>query len=153
MKRYGIAIWTSFEKKRSKFKKYEIYRKAWPYLTLFIGTTLRLKCRIVHISSIIDIVLTSKYCTDHSSGGRSEPEGQWFQCLARPGRGAQVSGSFHSIPILCFMEISVADPGCLSRIRIFSIPDPNCLHPGSRIRIKELKYFNPQKTKKIVSKL
>ncbi len=28
------------------------------------------------------------------------------------------------------------------------IPDPNCLHPGSRIRIKELKYFNPKKTKK-----
>jgi hypothetical protein len=28
------------------------------------------------------------------------------------------------------------------------IPDPNCLHPGSRILIKELKYFNPQKSKK-----
>jgi hypothetical protein len=42
---------------------------------------------------------------------------------------------------------SVADPGCLSRIPdpTFSIPDPNCLHPGSRIRIKELKYFNPKK--------
>ncbi len=26
---------------------------------------------------------------------------------------------------------SVADPWCLSRIRLFSIPDPNCLHPGS----------------------
>jgi hypothetical protein len=26
---------------------------------------------------------------------------------------------------------SVADPGCLPRIRLFSIPDPNCLHPGS----------------------
>jgi hypothetical protein len=38
---------------------------------------------------------------------------------------------------------SVADPGCLSRI-----PDPICLHPGSRIRIKELKYFNPKTTKK-----
>jgi hypothetical protein len=25
------------------------------------------------------------------------------------------------------------------------IPDPNCLHPGSLIRIKEFKYFNPQK--------
>ncbi len=30
----------------------------------------------------------------------------------------------------------------------FRIPDPNCLHPGSRIRIKEFKYFNPKKTKK-----
>jgi hypothetical protein len=45
---------------------------------------------------------------------------------------------------------SVADPGCLSRIPdpIFSIPDPNCLHPGSQILIKELKYFNPKKPKK-----
>jgi hypothetical protein len=33
------------------------------------------------------------------------------------------------------------------------IPDPKCLHPGSRISIKEFKYFNPQKTKKMVSKL
>ncbi len=47
---------------------------------------------------------------------------------------------------------SVADPGCLSRIRLFSIPDPNCLHPGSRI-LKEFKYFNPKKSKKMVSKL
>ncbi len=45
---------------------------------------------------------------------------------------------------------SVADPGCLSRIPdpTFSIPDPNCLHPGSRILIKQFKYFNPQKSKK-----
>ncbi len=28
------------------------------------------------------------------------------------------------------------------------IPDPNCLHSGSRILIKEFKYFNPQKSKK-----
>jgi hypothetical protein len=42
---------------------------------------------------------------------------------------------------------SVADPGCLSRIRLFSIPDSGSefFHPGSRIRIKEFKYFNPQK--------
>ncbi len=43
--------------------------------------------------------------------------------------------------------------GSGSRIRLFSIPDPNCLHPGSRIRIKEFKYFNPKKNKKMVSKL
>ncbi len=30
-----------------------------------------------------------------------------------------------------------ADPGCLSRIRICPIPDPNFFHPESRIRIKE----------------
>ncbi len=35
--------------------------------------------------------------------------------------------------------INVADPGCLSRIRIFYIPDT-----GSLIRIKEFKYFNPK---------
>jgi hypothetical protein len=35
---------------------------------------------------------------------------------------------------------SVSDPGCLSRIRVFSIPDPNV----SRICIKESKYFNPK---------
>jgi hypothetical protein len=37
-----------------------------------------------------------------------------------------------------------------SRIRLFSIPDPNCLHPGSRILIKEFKYgiLTPQKAKK-----
>ncbi len=40
---------------------------------------------------------------------------------------------------LMLLSTSVADPGCLSRIRFFSIPD----------HIKELKYFNP----KIVSKL
>ncbi len=28
------------------------------------------------------------------------------------------------------------------------IPDPNCLHPGSRILINEFKYFKPKKTKK-----
>jgi hypothetical protein len=29
------------------------------------------------------------------------------------------------------VKFSVADPGPGSRIRLFSIPDPNCLHPGS----------------------
>jgi hypothetical protein len=37
------------------------------------------------------------------------------------------------------LPISVADPGCLSRI-----PDPTFFHPGSRIRRKEFKYFNPK---------
>jgi hypothetical protein len=42
-------------------------------------------------------------------------------------------------------DCSVADLGCLSRIRIFSVPDPNFCHSGSRIRIKEFyKYFNPK---------
>jgi hypothetical protein len=51
-----------------------------------------------------------------------------------------------NIPSFAYLNCSVADPGCFSRIRIFSIPDRD---PGSRIRIKEFKYFNP----KIVSKL
>ncbi len=44
---------------------------------------------------------------------------------------------------------SVVDPGCLSQIRIFSIPDPHFFHPESRIHIKEFRYF----TQKMVSKL
>jgi hypothetical protein len=44
---------------------------------------------------------------------------------------------------LTVADCSVADPGCLSRI-----PDLTFFHPGSRIRIKEFKYFNPKKTKK-----
>ncbi len=43
---------------------------------------------------------------------------------------------------------SIADSGCLSQIRIFSIPHSGSRVkkiPGSRIRIKELKYFNPKK--------
>jgi hypothetical protein len=39
---------------------------------------------------------------------------------------------------------SVADPGCLSWIRLFSIPDPGSEFFPSRIRIKEFKYFNPK---------
>ncbi len=54
---------------------------------------------------------------------------------------------------LSVLRIRDVYPG--SRIRLFSsrIPDPNCLHPGSWIRTKEFKYFNPEKTKKMVSKL
>ncbi len=40
----------------------------------------------------------------------------------------------------------IPDPG--SDFFPSRIPDPNCLHPGSRIRIKEFKYFNPQKKNK-----
>ncbi len=42
----------------------------------------------------------------------------------------------------------IPDPG--SDFFPSRISDPNCLHPGSRIRIKEFKYFNP---KKMVSKI
>jgi hypothetical protein len=40
---------------------------------------------------------------------------------------------------------SIPDPG--SELSPSRIPDPNCLHPGSRI-LKEFKYFNPKKSKK-----
>jgi hypothetical protein len=40
----------------------------------------------------------------------------------------------------------IPDPG--SDFFPSRIPDPNCLHPGSRILIKEFKYFNPKKAKK-----
>jgi hypothetical protein len=44
------------------------------------------------------------------------------------------------------LETIVADPGCLSRIRIFSIPDPGSKRfpdPGSGFA-SEFKYFNPK---------
>jgi hypothetical protein len=37
-----------------------------------------------------------------------------------------------------------------SRIRLFSIPDPGSELSPSRILIKEFKYFNPKKSKKMV---
>jgi hypothetical protein len=40
----------------------------------------------------------------------------------------------------------IPDPG--SDFFPSRIPDPNCLHPGSRIRIKEFMYINPKKPKK-----
>jgi hypothetical protein len=57
---------------------------------------------------------------------------------------AQVSPPF---PLIHSAGDSAAYPGFFfgSRIRIFSIQDPNLLHPGSRIRIKEIKYSYPKK--------
>ncbi len=34
---------------------------------------------------------------------------------------------------------------CVFRIQFFFIPDPDFFHPGSRIFIKEFKYFKPEK--------
>jgi hypothetical protein len=66
--------------------------------------------------------------------------------------------NYYLVPSNCCMGkfytilASVADPGCLSRI-----PDPTFFHPGSELSpsriIKEFKYFNPKKSKKMVSKL
>ncbi len=45
----------------------------------------------------------------------------------------------------CRSGMLITDPG--SNFFPSRIPDPNCLHSGSRIRIKEFKHFNPKKTK------
>ncbi len=45
--------------------------------------------------------------------------------------------------IYTVLRIRDVYPG--SWIWLFSIPDPNSFHPGSRIQIKEFKYFNPKK--------
>jgi hypothetical protein len=47
------------------------------------------------------------------------------------------------IGILLFT--TVADPGFLSRIQLFSIPHPNFSIPDPHKKIKKFKYFNPKK--------
>ncbi len=54
----------------------------------------------------------------------------------------------YDLGILCAEiceKYGVADPGWVSRIRIFSIPDPNFFHSGSLNHFKEFKYFNPKR--------
>jgi hypothetical protein len=53
------------------------------------------------------------------------------------------------IQYISFLFLSVADPGCLPRIRIFSIPDPGSEFFQSRIRIEEFKYFCPKNCFKV----
>jgi hypothetical protein len=71
--------------------------------------------------------------------------GTQFQKLSLKRYATEVSQVFllDIWPIRGPLLTSVADPGCLSRI-----PDPTFFHPGSRILIKEFKYFNPKKSKK-----
>ncbi len=59
-----------------------------------------------------------------------------------------VSCNLYLTPVLRIRDVY---PG--SRIRLFFIPDPASERSPSRIRLKEFLYFNPQKTKKMVSKL
>ncbi len=47
--------------------------------------------------------------------------------------------------LFVFFMYSVADPGCLSRLRIFPSRIQGQKDSGSRIHIKEFKYFNPKK--------
>jgi hypothetical protein len=55
-------------------------------------------------------------------------------------------GIICSLAQCCGSGMFVPDPG--SDFFLSRIPDPNCLHPGSRILIKEFNYFNPKKAKK-----
>jgi hypothetical protein len=57
-----------------------------------------------------------------------------------------VSATFIQIPKKSVRRIRDVYPG--SGFFPSRIPNPNCLHPGSRILIKEFKYFNPKKGKK-----
>jgi hypothetical protein len=49
------------------------------------------------------------------------------------------------LPVMRIRDVypgsQIPDPG--SDFLSSRIPDPNCFHPGSRIRIKKFKYFNP----------
>ena len=49
----------------------------------------------------------------------------------------------HTVQVQAVLQMFIPDPGF--DFFPFRIPDPNCLYPGSRIRIKEIKYFNPKK--------
>jgi hypothetical protein len=70
----------------------------------------------------------------------TRPPGRHQRPTRPPAQGKRIKEMtiFHSV-------LRIRDVYPRSRIRLFSIPDPNCLHPGYRIRIKEFKYFNPKK--------
>ncbi len=54
--------------------------------------------------------------------------------------GQQVVATFSFKAVLRIRDVYPGSDFFPSRI-----PDPNCSHPGSRIRIKEFKYFKPKK--------
>jgi len=60
------------------------------------------------------------------------------------------SGMFIPDPGSDFFPSRIQNPR--SELTPSWIPDPNCLHPGSRI-LKEFKYFNLKKSKKMISML
>jgi hypothetical protein len=102
-----------------------------------------LKFFFLHIVSILSVLLT------HGSGSINYEYGTGFYPATRRNRDPYLTGSVFSTQEgsvagnLGRPEISsVADPGCLSRIRIFSIPDPE-------FASKNLSILTP----KIVSKL
>ncbi len=89
----------------------------------------------------------------------------WFGYIARlcqwRGRGSSLftcpsdfylplqrleGGGWESTPSVQVLRIREFIPDPRSRVRLFPsrILDPNFFHPGSRIHIKEFKYFNPK---------
>ncbi len=99
--------------------------------------------------------------TDHACPQKPNPSSETVPLTlgAVPALQASIAHISYGTGISCFsrslktkffsvLRIRDVYPG--SRIRLFSMPDPTCLHPGSRILIKEFQYFNP---KKMVSKL
>jgi hypothetical protein len=71
--------------------------------------------------------------------GGQEGDGHHQQAHHHP-RGHLVA--FHAKGRHSRAMLRIRDVYPVSRIRVFSIPDPNFFHSGSRICIKEFKYFN-----------
>jgi hypothetical protein len=86
--------------------------------------------------------IAPSYTSPIAGGCRGGGENCWASAMST----ASVHITWHGVQINFGDPTSIrstsifADPGCLSRI-----PDPTFFHPGSRIRIKEFKYFNPKK--------
>jgi hypothetical protein len=72
-----------------------------------------------------------------------------FECVAEHVLESWQKGNqtYKKVSLLqcCGSGMFIPEPG--SDFFSSRIPDPNCLHPGSRILIKEFKYFNPKKAK------
>jgi hypothetical protein len=77
----------------------------------------------------------------HGSGD-SEPDPH--QNITSPDTGRCTTKTF-SQPVLPIRDVYPGSDFFPSRVRIVSMPGSNCLHAGSRIRIKEFKHFNPKK--------
>jgi hypothetical protein len=88
---------------------------------------------LLHASLLHDVVRLS------ASGATQHQDYRTYFSKENP-RGTHLTSYMYLQEV---MRIRDVYPG--SQIRIFSIPDPNFFHPGSRIRIKEFKYFNPKK--------
>jgi hypothetical protein len=102
--------------------------------------SVKVSCRSIIHGSLFALVVTGQATSPPPPKGNFSRH--WSLTEKKRVTGAGSRGN-------CRLPDSVADPGCLYRIpdpnffhppiRIFSIPDP-----GSRIRIKEFKYYNPR---------